>query len=174
MDCVYHHLSEQIEEWQNPETIDYSPQLAKRILGTFEPVMNAWDYASNRNSTEEDKNPALERHITNFIGFNRELLGTVGWSQDSRTAWPDSTEANKPNAGWQYLHDNAKTLGVEEGDFRMSPVTCFLDWGYCIWDGSRLEEWQRFGDGARQILWGNSGQGRVAWCAHCEVREDDW
>ena len=57
------------------------------------------------------------------------------------TEWPDTQDANRPNAGWEYLKNDEKAMKVREGYFGVAPVGCFLDWGYCIWDRSRLEAW---------------------------------
>ena len=114
-----------------------------------------------------EENRALNQHITSFIGYNRELLGCLGLAGKAKTDWPDFSNASHPNVGQQYLDANKEALDVRGGDSRMSPVSCFLDWGYCIWDHPRLETWGLIGDLTRPE-WRALDQPRRSFCAHCE------
>lgn len=165
IDCAYYHFSEQISHWEDPNSALYSPQLAARLLSTFGPVANAWAISENRNHLDE--NP---EHITHFIGMYREMLGDFRDPEEApeaKNSFPNTPEgANMASAGWQYLHAHNKALHLHQGDSRMNPVSCFLDWGYCVWDRSRLEAWRLIGPRAR-LEWWAYGQRRRICCAHC-------
>ena len=44
-------------------------------------------------------------------------------------------EADSPTVGWEYLRN-------DDGSFGTFAFRTYLDWGYCIWDKSRVEDWR--------------------------------
>ena len=172
IECVYYHLREQMELWTSPQSSCYSPKLAGRLLNTFGPIRNVYHYPSKQ---EDCDGAEGKRHITYLTGFLRETLWAPK-SYETKTEWPDTQEANRPNAGWLYLEENYKVLNVLDGNFRIAPVCCFLDWGYCIWDRSRLESWylvdrrgiNLLGSKAKSAWWACSQIVRRD-CAHCKI-----
>lgn len=97
-----------MELWSDPSSPYYSPKLVSRLLNTFGSIRNVFDYSryqENRNSAE------AKRNITHFIGFYREYLWAAT-SNETKTEWPDTQSANRPNAGWLYLDENNKALEV--------------------------------------------------------------
>ena len=175
MECVYYHLRAQVKLWKDPQGSSYLPDLARRLVDTFGPMYNTFDcYDPERKPPWID----ITRHITHFIGFHRELV--MGSRRAAaKTAWAEIPEANCPNAGWLYLQDHEDELNVRYNNLRMQPVRCFLNWGYCIWDRSRLEDWclvdrassDLLASRARSALW-SYGQSRRRECEHCLPRED--
>ncbi|MCJ1459228.1 hypothetical protein MMC28_009605 [Mycoblastus sanguinarius] len=171
IDCIYYHLREQYGLWVDPKSLSYSPQLASRLLMTFGPFRNAWDYDETRRGGEDT------RHISYQCGFNREWSCCFAQQGQFRTNWPGANEANNPNAGWKFLDQNQEALHVFQGNFRMSPVSCFHDWGYCIWDRSRLEAWRlvdrepaKFLADKAKTEWWAYGQSKRKVCEHCAYR----
>ena len=139
IECVYYHLRGQAQIWANDQSPHHSPELASRLLVTYGPPRNAWEY-SHTHQDSYDESFITARYITYFIGFYRELL----WGCRDPTAvteWPDTQDANRPNAGWECLENDEKAMRVREGYLRVASVGCFLDWRYYIWDRSRLEAW---------------------------------
>lgn len=137
IECIYYHIREQTQLWADPASWCYSPELAERVLKAFGPNRNAFDYST---PLEERRSPEIKSHITYTIGFYRELM-SFRTEKNARTNWPDTKEANLPNAGWNFLQGNSKALKVQSSNLRIKPVSCYLDWGYCIWDESRLKGW---------------------------------
>ena len=133
IECVYYHLREQMKLWTDPQSSCYSPKLADRLLNTFGPIRNVYH---SHGDPEDCDTAEAKRHITYLTGFLREFK-----SYETKTEWPDTQDANRPNAGWLYLEENYKVLNVLHGNLRIALVGYFLDWGYCIWDRSRLESW---------------------------------
>ena len=173
IECVYYHLRIQIKLWADPQSPCYSPILASRLLTTFGPIRNVFDFHTPKDRTS----PEAKSHITAMVGCYREMMCSFD-HHGKKVEWPDTQDANKPNAGWLYLEGNYQALKVPEGNSRRLPVSCFLDWGYCIWDRSRLESWWLVDRRGTSLL---AGKAKSTWwspwwkhcrslrgdCAHC-------
>ena len=168
IECLYFHVKEQVEKWSDPANEFYSPALSQRMIGIFGYIRNALDF---KLPDEERKSPTMQRHITHFISYFREFTWDTA-REDTYTDWPDTKEANRPNAGWLFLQENSEDLGVHEKNFRMQPVGCYLDWAYCIWDGWRLEEWGLL-DKDNIGKWAFGQKGRKD-CVHCKATWEDF
>ena len=162
LECAYYHVKEQFKVWRDPNSACYAPALANRLLERFQCNKDGWDGYDRSKRTSE-------AHVSNAVGFYREMLASF-FSNQSRTAWSDTPEASKPSAGYQYFMDNSEQLGVGEFSyFRMSPVSCFLDWGFCMWDRSRLEALHLL-DSPSQHPWADPSKSHRYDCAHCPDR----
>ena len=172
MECAYHHLREQTELWADPQSASYLPDLASRLLNNFGLFQ---DVFHQPHGLENPEMAEAKRHITSRWEDYREFL----WScreQITETRWPDISDANRPNAGWLYFIENYRYLNVRAGNDRTESVSCFLGWGYCIWDRSRLESWWLLDHRGTSLL---GGKAKSAWwacsqsvhsdCAHCRL-----
>lgn len=156
MECAYHHLEAQVTEYAHPGNLSYSPGLASRLRTTF--------------GLPKDSSP-YNIHITSFLRRYRDPSRSV-----AATEWPDTQDANKPNAGWQYLLDRNKSYHLCS---RTKPLECFLDWGYCIWDQSRLDSWWLLDRKGNKFL---AGKAKSEWwctrkciwgiCGYCDRAKD--
>lgn len=170
MGCAYRHLEAQANECADPDSPSYSLDLANRLRATF-------GLPSKPPECPESKeHPRRNRHITDFLHYYRDMARSV-----AATNWPDTQEANKPNAGWQYLQQHTENSQLSyQLSSRTEPLRCFLDWGYCIWDASRLDSWWLIDRKGNKFL---AGKGKWEWwcsekckrgvCGFCDRSRDD-
>jgi len=164
MECAYHHLQAQVDECADLDSPFYSPDLANRLRTTFGLPPSPPD---RPHSNEYPGHPIANRHITDSIDYHRDIA-----RHDAVIAWPDTQAANTPNAGWQYLQEHESHHQLVS---RTLPLRCFLDWGYCIWDPSRLDSWWLIDRKGNRFL---AGKGKWEWwclekcetdvCGYCE------
>ena len=170
MQCAYHHLQAQVVECADLNSPSHSPDLANRLRTTFRLPSDPPD------STQSRESPRRNRHITDFIHYYRDIARHV-----AATNWPDTQDANKPNAGWQYLQQHSKNSQLSSQlSSRTEPLRCFLDWGYCIWDASRLDSWwlidqkgNRFLAGKAKWEWWCLDKCKRGVCGYCDRSRDD-
>ena len=129
---------------ERPQQHNLFPRLGQQALGKAQCDIDDWNWG---------RRPGLRfspaksgAHIASAIGFYREMLGVVsldGETHTTHTTWTDTPKANEQNAGYRYFSWNAGALDVACHTFwREKPLSCFLDWGFCMWDQSRLEAWK--------------------------------
>jgi len=81
-----------------------------------------------------------------------------GWNTGKALAqWPDPL-ANKPSAGFKFLHAHNKSLnpkGNPRNPWRWGPRGAhkeFVIWGYCMWDRERLQSWHLIDDRDQEVV----------------------
>lgn len=85
-----------------------------------------------------------------------------------------------PSAGWSFLVHNQSVRGAFEYEYIWrhgdKPMGCFIDWGYCMWDLSRMQAWHLIDDpdnGIKaEVDWWTDGRIRRETCEHCRYRDE--
>lgn len=164
VECVYRHLKEQIDLWADPGHSKYSPDLARRLLDTF----GADQKVCKNPFTEECSNdgsthipPHENKHISHAFNYYRDQNCMI-----DRTTFREIPNANRPNAGWKYLHKNHEYF-LSDDEFLCGDQAKgveFLGWGYCMWDKSRLEDWWLIDRTSAHK--GLAGKAKMEWWCH--------
>jgi hypothetical protein len=160
LECAYYHVKDQLEVWRDSNSARYAPALAHRLLERFQCDKDNWDPSDRPKSRPES-------HISYAVFHRPDFALHVYFNSQSRTAWADTLEACEPSAGYQYFKANSEEFGAGmDSYFHTSPLSCFLDWGFCMWDRSRLETLQLLGCPS-QHSWADPNKShRYGWL-HC-------
>ena len=160
LQCAYCHVKDQLEVWKDSNSARYAPALAHRLLERFQCDKHDRDPSDRPKST-------LESHISYAVFHRPDFALHLYPSSQSRTAWADSLEACEPSAGYQCFKANSEGLGAwEDSYFQTSPLSCFLDWVFWMWDRSRLETLQLLGCPS-QHSWVDPNKSHRYGCSHC-------
>ena len=87
-----------------------SPELARRLPDTFGLIRYFNDYFDDQEYRDSFE---AQEIITDFTETCRKSLGEAK-SYETVTQWPDTEDANRPNAGWLYLEQNNEVLNVRK------------------------------------------------------------
>lgn len=144
MECVYYFLREQYEILKFPRNCEKEPKAI--VLVSSQPpraqrMLRSFGYKPGERSPLslglDCNGSTIEDFITNVFGWGSDLLDTP----KTGTFWSDEVASNKPNEGWRYFDNHSQDVPGRWGcgDVARGPVLCFLNWGYCMWDKTRLE-----------------------------------
>ena len=141
MECTYYHLHEQYDILRLPThnaLLLSQPQIVQRML------LNLGYRKGDPSPKRLDSDlmgPEKDDRITHAFSWARDFF----WRPPLHTAWSDMPSANVPNAGWlmyvRYGNRWEKLSVPVHDEIAREPVICFQNWGYCMWDESRIVGW---------------------------------
>lgn len=170
MDCVYYHLQRRPHLWHQacPHcAAQFLPDHLFQHICTCKRAEEVHDRKQSPNSYSR-----FPKCFPDACRFFRIILkGTpAGLLNDE----------DEPGAGYSAV---AKRIEVRRLDWRKwatrrAPLSCFLEWGYCIWDREKLQAWRLIDDPERGTradfdCW-TDGVGRMDYCAHCVLWSDPY